>query len=121
MPTLLFIYGTLKRGQSRAFAMAGQRFLGEARTAPRYRMVRCRDAYPGLIDVENDRKTAGLAIEGELWQVDDDCLATLDYIEGVEVGLFTRRPVDVQDVSGPVYAYFFNGDVTDLPDCGTRW
>jgi len=113
---LLFIYGTLKRNFSRAPAMQGQRFITETATAPMYRMVKV-ETYPGLIDAPDD----GLPIEGELWEVNDEGLIRLDRIEGVDEGLYERRPIKLNDEAAAVQAYFFLGPTEGLQDCGTRW
>ena len=114
---LIFVYGTLKRGLSRSEALRGQHFIGEARTAPNYRMVDC-GGYPGLVE-----RTPGLVIEGELWQVNGRCLEQLDEIEGVAFGLYRRQPVLLQaphNAEG-AHAYFYARSVSGLRDCGTRW
>ncbi len=36
---LLFVYGTLKRGERANRLLSGQRFVGAAETEPRYRLV----------------------------------------------------------------------------------
>ncbi|MGH7127169.1 MAG: gamma-glutamylcyclotransferase family protein, partial [Planctomycetaceae bacterium] len=99
----LFVYGTLKRGLSRAPALSRQRFLDEARTQPFYRMYDC-GTYPGLVESAD-----GLPISGEVWDVDAACLAQLDRIECVAENLYRRGrialqpPFDRQDVE----AYFY--------------
>ncbi len=114
--TILFVYGTLMRGDVRAPALAGQQFLGPATTQPRYRLVDCGD-YPGLIEA-----AAGVGIEGELYAVDAECLRKLDLIEGVDEGLYERRPVLLDDRPGAgTVAYFYLGPIDDLPDCGRSW
>lgn len=113
--TLLFIYGTLKRGGRAHHRLAGQRFVGEAETEPRYRVYDI-GPYPGLAAVE----TQGIAVRGELWDVDQACLASLDeYEEAPE--LFDRRPVAVQGVSGPVEAYYYNRPIPDGTEFGSFW
>jgi len=74
----LFVYGTLKRGDCRHHAIADQQFLGSATTESAYRLY------------EN-----GVAVGGELYQVDDACLETLDVIEGVAQSLYARKPVEL--------------------------
>jgi gamma-glutamylcyclotransferase (GGCT)/AIG2-like uncharacterized protein YtfP len=115
--TLVFVYGTLKSGGCRAHVLAGQRCLGAARTKPCYRIYNC-GTYPGLVERES-----GLAIEGELWQVDGRCLKQLDDVEGVADRLYERRPVQLQPPFAEVRAeaYFYLRPVTDLPDCGPCW
>lgn len=116
-PTRLFFYGTLKRGHCRAPMLAGQQFLRAVRTAPIYRLVNC-GSYPGMVLAETGR---GSAVEGELWQVDGDCLALLDREEGVDVGLYQRAPIAMEDPSPLVEAYFYLRDTSSMADCGNCW
>jgi len=113
----IFVYGTLKRGYSRSSALQGEIFLGSAVTKPLYRMYDCGD-YPGLVEAPD-----GLCIEGELWEVSDECLKRLDEIEGVAIHLYERKPVILQQPHEREFAetYFYQQDVTGLTDCGTRW
>ncbi len=119
---LLFVYGTLKRGFCRAHFLAGQSFLGEARTLPKYRMSNC-GTYPGLKPGPND----GRSIVGEVWSVDDACLVRLDQEEGVAEGLYSRSPIELahplpESVAATlVEAYFYGPSVAGFPDCGDRW
>ena len=115
--TRLFIYGTLKRGHCRHFALSGQQFLGEVQTAVGYRLYDCGE-YPGLV-----RDPAGISISGELWAVDEECLARLDEIECVEVGLFKRGTIQLKPPhqGEQVETYFYCGNVAALTDCGSFW
>ena len=85
---LVFVYGTLKRGDVRSGSLVGAAFLGEAVTEPGYRMYNC-GSYPGLIAVDAD----GVAIRGEVYDIWPECLARLDDVEGVDEGLYARRPI----------------------------
>lgn len=118
LPTrsLVFVYGTLKRGQVRHFALAGQRFAGEARTRPLYRMVNL-GSYPAIVE------GGASAIAGELWEVDAACLALLDEIESVAEAYYRRGPVSLAPPHDDLFvqAYFFDADVSDLPDHGDVW
>jgi len=86
--TWIFVYGTLKRGGRNHRFLAGQQFLGEARTAPGYTLYSLGD-YPGMVrsDHTSDQVT------GELWAVDAACLEKLDKLEGVAEGLYERAPI----------------------------
>jgi gamma-glutamylcyclotransferase (GGCT)/AIG2-like uncharacterized protein YtfP len=86
--TLLFVYGTLKRGGRNHRHLAGQTFLGDARTAAGYGLFAL-DGYPGMVPQAND--SAGVV--GEVWSVDDACRARLDELEGLSEGLYRREPV----------------------------
>lgn len=115
--THLFVYGTLKQGQPRHRFLAGQKFVGAAQTQPHYRLYHL-GSYPGLVHA-----TDGLAIEGELWDVSEECLKQLDRIEGVETGLYRREVVLLAPPHDQLFAvtYLYQLDVGGLPDCGVRW
>lgn len=115
MKTLLFLYGTLKRGCRNHHLMRGQEFLSPARTVPRYRLYDS-SHYPCLVERDGN----GRAILGELWRVDAAALERLDEFE--EVGhTFARRAIVLEDVTEPAFAYFFVGDVRTFPDCDSEW
>jgi gamma-glutamylaminecyclotransferase len=110
----IFVYGTLKRGLENAVLLKGQHFLGEARTAARYRLVDC-GGYPGLIDAEEGRE--GVSVMGEVWAVDGICLGALDRLEGIEAGLYRREVVDLVEAFADyeeVEGYFWNRQVENL-------
>lgn len=115
MKVSIFVYGTLKRGQRNHHFLADQEFRGEARTLPRYRLCDC-GRHPALVnDSEN-----GIAIHGEVWQVSHKALQKLDEYEEVP-DYFSRCPILLKDWNSLVEAYFYNGNVTGLKDCGDRW
>ncbi len=115
MKTAVFVYGTLKRGGRNHRLLAGQEFRGEATTLPDYRLYD-NGSYPCLVeDLIN-----GVAVQGEVWRVDEGTLARLDECEGVPQ-LFMRRQIRLADVAAPVVAYFYQGDVSTLTDCGDCW
>jgi len=113
--TALFVYGTLKRGFSNHAVLAGQEFVGEACTLPRYRLLD-HGPHPSLVEAVG----AGRSIRGEIWNVDHATLARLDVFEQVD-HLFSRREIALVDNSTTVYAYFYRGDVTGLPECLEWW
>ena len=115
MAILLFVYGTLKRGQASHDLLQGQEYLGEALTAPHYRLY---DA--GRFPVLVAARAAGRSIRGEVWRVDDACLRVLDAWEDVP-RLYVRRRVDLANMSEPVSAYIFTGDISTYRDCGDEW
>ncbi|WP_437228196.1 gamma-glutamylcyclotransferase family protein [Planctomicrobium sp. SH661] len=112
----IFVYGTLKRGFCRHFAIESETFLGEARTAPRYRMFNV-GTYPALIETDS-----GISIQGEVWSVNDIALARLDEVEGVDESLYIRKPIQLIDTDlMPVEAYFYLRSTEGCPDCGDIW
>jgi len=111
----IFLYGTLKRGGCRSHVMRGQQFVGDARTVAKYRMYNT-GSYPALVEDED-----GIEVEGEVWEVDDECLRVLDAIEAVP-DLYERRPVSLTDARmDGVETYIYRRSVDGLPDCGGRW
>lgn len=111
---LLFVYGTLKRGRKNHRLIAGQEFIGPARTEPRYRLFDC-GPHPALV-ADND----GIGVQGELYRVDEEELPDLDAFEEVPT-LFQREEIRLENVPGPVFAYLYVPDVSRLKECGTIW
>jgi gamma-glutamylcyclotransferase (GGCT)/AIG2-like uncharacterized protein YtfP len=91
MHHLIFVYGTLKRGCRNHHHLAGQKFVGAARTVPGYTLFDL-GGYPGLVAKAADR--AG--VTGEIWSVDAEALRRLDAFEGVPEGLYRRAPIALQ-------------------------
>ena len=122
--TQVFIYGTLKRGHLRADLLRGQVFVGEAWTEPRYRLLDL-GPYPGLVEAARlGAGLAGVSVQGEVWAVDDACLAALDEVESVDEGLYERKPIELMQtpwIEGVVEAYFYRGPLKGASDCGNRW
>jgi gamma-glutamylcyclotransferase (GGCT)/AIG2-like uncharacterized protein YtfP len=112
---LLFVYGTLKRGQSANHLLADGRFVRTATTLPKYRLLDLGD-HPGLVKPS----TPGMAIKGELWWVNSSSFPALDAYEGAP-SEYGRQPISIEDCTEPVIAYFFLGDGSALPDCGAEW
>ena len=77
-PQLVFVYGTLRRGGSNHFRMAGAEFISSGTI--RGCMYRI-DWYPGLI-----LDPTGDEIHGEVYAVDTDLLSALDIFEGLSAG-----------------------------------
>jgi gamma-glutamylaminecyclotransferase len=108
--TLIFVYGTLKRGGSNQHYLAGQKFIGLARTAPGFRLFDL-GQYPGMVAFADDRD----GVSGEVWAVEVDCLEHLDLLEGIAEGLYRREPVPLlapfadRKVEGYLYARAVEG------------
>ena len=112
---LVFVYGSLKRGYKLHYLLESQLSLGNAVTQPLYRLFDL-GSYPGLIEWPE-----GLTIHGEVYQVDADCLAQLDGVEGVAERLYVRRRISLQTSfeGKEIHAWFWLGRVAELRDCGT--
>ena len=113
----LFVYGTLKRGQPRHRFLAGQTFVASGVTRPLYRMFNVGE-YPALV-----RHAEGRSIEGELWDVDEACLRTLDRVEGCDLGFYARVSVELSPPFEGLHAetYLYRLAIEGLADCGSRW
>jgi hypothetical protein len=73
---VLFVNGTLMRGEPLHGNLAGAKFLGSATTAPHYRLFSVHDVHPAML-----RQTSGpgAAVNGELYRLSMKQLAaTLD-------------------------------------------
>ena len=116
--SLIFVYGTLKRGGSNHHLMAGQQFLGEARTPPGFRLYEL-GSHPGMIVKSDDR--AG--VTGEVWSVDAACLKQLDLLEGLAEGLYRRVPIKLPPpfAEQPIETYLYARSVESRRDIGSTW
>src|SRR5687768_3602276 len=101
-PILLFVYGTLKRGQRNHALLRDQRYVGVAETTPKYRLYDL-GSHPGAVRDEAN----GVAVRGELWAVSACALAELDDFEEVP-DLFVRAVIEIPGWAN-VQAYFWNG------------
>jgi gamma-glutamylcyclotransferase (GGCT)/AIG2-like uncharacterized protein YtfP len=112
---LLFVYGTLKSGQPANHHMAGATFVGPETTTPKYRLFDM-GWHPAM--VRDD--VAGLAVEGEVWDVPATMIPALDEYESVPEG-FVRQGIEVTGVAGDVQAYVFSRPVSPGTRSGSRW
>ena len=115
---LVFVYGTLMRGCTNHKYMAGQAFLGEARTVPGYRLHRISD-YPGLIAAHD----ASTSVHGELWSVDRSGLQDLHRLEGVAQGLYRFEPIDLKPPHDQtkVWTYIYCRSTVNRPIIKGKW
>ena len=67
-PMRFFICGSALRGQPDHKNLGQATFLGEAHTAPRYRLHSVRDEHPGIYEVES----GGISIAGELYEFSEE-------------------------------------------------
>ena len=77
----LFVYGTLKRGfPLHESGMTGARFVGPYRTVSKYPLY---VAGPWFTPMMLDEPGVGLRVEGELYEIADDRLPSLDATEHI--------------------------------------
>ena len=103
--TKVFVYGTLLSGFGNNRLLEGQPFLGPAKTKPEFTLVNV-GSFPGLVE---GGKTA---ILGEVYEVDNKCLAQLDRLEGCCLedpsrGLYGRLQIVLEN-GQEVTAYRYN-------------
>jgi gamma-glutamylaminecyclotransferase len=114
---VVFVYGTLKRGDCRHRFMAGSKFLGLATTAAGYRLFHLGE-YPAMVE-----DPIGGQIEGEVFEVTDSTLRLLDEVEGVADTLYIRKPILLMDLFADmtVEAYIYEGNVRGKRELARRW
>jgi gamma-glutamylaminecyclotransferase len=116
--TLIFVYGTLKRGFNNHHHLSGQVFLGEAQTARGFRLFNLGD-YPGMVPDASDWR----GVTGEVWSVDPACLARLDKLEGVSEGLYRREMIPMLPPfsDSVVETYIYARSIENRPEVGPGW
>lgn len=98
---LIFVYGTLLRGESNHCELGAARFVADACTEPRYELVSL-GHYPALLEHGTD------AVRGEIFDVPDEWLGHLDLFEDVPT-LYERKRVAL--THGEAIGYVMRRDV----------
>ena len=91
---LLFVYGTLRRGEPSAQLLGSCLWCGETETRGTLFHL---GKYPALTLHGEDR------IYGEVWRCSPETLALLDSYEGVEEGLFERVRIHLEKGDAWIY------------------
>lgn len=94
-----FICGSALRGQPDHGNLQDAVFLGEARTAPRYRLHSVNDQHPGIFEVPE----GGISIAGELYELTD---AQHAHLISTEPPNLYEAPIELDDgerVSAMIY------------------
>lgn len=102
MKTLIFVYGTLLKGESNHRLLEGVSCLGRVRTEARYLLVNL-GRFPGMLEGGDS------IVEGEVYAVDKKTLDRLDSLEG-HPRFYERKSVTLQGFTEPVEAYFLPRD-----------
>jgi gamma-glutamylcyclotransferase (GGCT)/AIG2-like uncharacterized protein YtfP len=92
---LIFVYGTLRRGEHNHVQLGPARFVGEAWTTPHYELVDMGD-YPALLETGAD------AVRGELYDVPESWLSHLDAFEDVPT-LYERKLITLNQAQALGY------------------
>lgn len=98
---LIFVYGTLRRGEHNHGHLGPARYVGDAWTQPGYELVDLGE-YPALLEDGSD------AVRGELYEVPEHWLPHLDAFEDVP-DLYERKPIALRD--GQAIGYVMRREV----------
>ena len=72
----VFVYGSLKQGYGNNRLLSLAKFLGATETVDDTYDLRCWGSFPAVY------KQGDTSIKGELYEVDEDTMKNLDYLEG---------------------------------------
>jgi gamma-glutamylaminecyclotransferase len=106
---VLFVYGSLKRGQPNHQELKGARFIGAERTAEAF-ALRLIAGYPGLV-------SGGRAILGELYELPLQTLSELDEFEGEG---YLRREIELASGARAI-AYLACAPEAGTPLAASEW
>jgi gamma-glutamylaminecyclotransferase len=95
----LFVNGTLMRGLALHGNLDGAEFLGEARTAPVYRLHSIGDRHPGMYEVAE----GGISVAGELYLVPEKVWERVEAGEPPNLYCGPVRLADGRTVQGILY------------------
>ncbi len=99
---LVFVYGTLRRGEVNHYLLSGAEYCGVHVTRPRYRMLHL-GTYPGVV------AGGSSAIEGEVYRIDRKQMVNLDRLEAYP-RLYTRKLIPTPWGHAWIYLYRGNRD-----------
>jgi len=92
----LFVYGTLMQDQRNHEYLKDAQFLGAAETEPKYELT-TNGSIPAVKEGGTD------TIKGELYEVDEQQLKTLDVLEEVDTQLYDRKEIRVKGEKAVIY------------------
>lgn len=95
---LVFVYGSLRVGESNHAQMAGARLVSAESVALGAELIAYEEGYPGIVQRQ------GARTRGEVYEVDAEHLGRLDAFEGCPSWYF-RAPVQLEGGS-EVHAYW---------------
>ena len=101
----VFVYGTLKRGfyNHKHISSSNATYLGDRTTSTRYPLFVDFYKIPYLVNAPNEPFCKPIA--GELYNIDDATLQTLDVLEGVAAKRYERVSVNLDDEKEPCWIY----------------
>jgi gamma-glutamylcyclotransferase (GGCT)/AIG2-like uncharacterized protein YtfP len=96
MQHLLFVYGTLRRGESNHYLLEPAQCLGQHQTRPEFTLYDL-GPYPAVIEGHD-------AIIGEVYLIDEETLANVDELEDCPVE-YRREQIETPFGSAWIYLY----------------
>lgn len=106
---LVFVYGTLRRGEYNHRYLSWARWLGNHRTLPCYTLLDLGD-YPAVMS------GGQTTIFGELYAINDSLLARLDWLEDYP-NEYTRERISTP--YGPAWIYLYQHPQANTPAIGS--
>ena len=97
MQHLLFVYGTLRKGESHQAFLESAEFLGSHETAPEYALYDL-SGHPAVVEGHS-------SIQGEVYLLDDETLARIDKLEDVPVEYRREQKIDTPFGRAWIYLY----------------
>ena len=101
---LLFVYGTLKRGERNHPLLMDEKYLGDTGTSPNYLLVDL-GRYPGMVK----KPHGGFSVQGELFEIPYKVILELDKIEDAPF-LFNLEPITLADGS-KAFSYLYKQSI----------
>jgi len=117
VPIRVFVYGTLKQGHGNHRLLANSKFLGRCVLTGKHRLVSL-GGFPGL--VQTDAEAPDRAVSGEVYQINDETLMSLDFLEG-HPRFYERRKLATPFKNA--WAYYLPADYLGrgYPDVEVSW
>ena len=100
----VFVYGSLKQGFHNHSILQGSTLLGTHNTDKEFKMLDL-GSYPAVVDSPE----CGFSIYGEVYEVDDDTLRSLDFLEGCP-SFYNRKTLTTP--YGEAWIYFLEDSST---------
>lgn len=92
---IIFVYGTLMKGMRNHIYLEKEKFLGVSQTKPEYELV-----FNGSIPAA---RSGGESIKGELYEVSEETLKSLDVLEEVDSNLYDRKEIEIDGKIAIIY------------------
>lgn len=109
MQHLVFVYGTLRRGECNHHLLEQSEYLGMFQTEPSYQLYDL-GTYPGLVE-------GGHSVVGEVYRIDEETLGQLDMLEEVPVE-YLRESIETPFGSAWIYIYQDTSQLDQVIDSG---